>query len=1149
MFSLIFTTLGQGKSIAKEFGEAWTAVFSKTNNEAIKFGDDFTNALNKNIGYINNYKNAVDGGMSKTEAMAKYLASASTEAKEYADSTNIAEIDTEKFAKSQKSAEIATIAQTKSLTNIRSIINTYNSGVDTLGLTTDEFNKSVKESNGSLGTYLSSLNGAKASMVGYIGSLVSAKFKTVALSVASAALNAAISFGISLAIQGIITLISELVHREEKLIEKSEEAKNAIQAITDELKEDSEIVSSTSERFATLAQKVEDLGKLTQNKGTLSTDEYEEFLELSNQLAGVFPELTQGYDDNGNAILKLSGNVNTIVSSLDDLIDRQKQIANQDIIKQLPDWYAGFATNVGSLKGQVSSAQKELDTLITMYNSIKETGSMEMGFAGNRNPEGLKFGQGYFRNDAGEKIYITIGQYEQAAKALGLAIEETRVPERIDKLTNQVQSYGTIVKLTGDIDSLFTSKVESLRSNLQYQKDNLQSELSSMSQYINAWLQGEWMYSKIADTELQSAVQQMLLSFDPSTLPEGVDSDNWEKVSEWIRKNILFSISNIDNEEVSEAISKLFGGENLSLKELEGFVDSIKSYFGENSPVYLFIKPKFDEDNDGIIDAKSLADGVKKFIKDEYDDKVDELSLDDLGIASSDEFWKFLGVPDGTLLSWSELCASIKRFKKESSEINPLEITAEDTIKNLNDLSKGFEQLDKIYKDVIDGNGFDVSLIADNKDFKEKFSGLDSYTDFLATIVKYPNDIKKCQDAFNQLTSEYIRNSGVIELLNEENKELVANYLKVMGVENADAIVSEQLALTKRRVAIEKEKDRIETELGTDATVESIIAKANEINATGETAAAYAQLAIEKMLVNDESIKTSKDIEVLENLANTANASAASLAKVAESKRLMAEADKYMDYFNSATDPRGKSAAMSQYTYYLDRAKEALNGGLDYNEVDFSKYKFNYSGADKTDKELAKQAKSSESAANKAANAAKDAFQNEYNAHKHKVQMELESEKSYYDWLEKRSKEVYDQKIIDEGDYWKYQEEVFNGRRNLYKDYLNDVEHEISMRKNYDGESKKIISLYKTLISKVESEIAAARRQGLTDNDDYIQELQDKWKPKSTYVRKEHRERFDRQNPLNCWKPLKPTIPQRNVETYIGVMVTKVERNCEMAQG
>lgn len=1086
MFSLIFTTLGQGKSVAKEFGEAWSAVFSKTNNEAIKFSEDFTTALNKNIGYINDYKNAVDGGMSETEAMAKHLASASTEAKEYAASTNVAEISTEQFARSQKSAEIATAAQTKSLTNIRTIINTYNAGADKLGLTTDEFNKSVKESNGSLGTYLSSLNGAKASMGGYIKSLVSAKLSTIALSVASAALNAAISFGISVVIQGLITGISELVHREEKLIEKSEEAKSAIQSINDELKENSKTVNDTSERFATLAQKVEDLGKLTQNKGTLSTEEYEEFLDLSNQLAGVFPELTKGYDDNGNAILNLSGDVNTIVSSLDDLIDRQKQLANQEIIKQLPDLYGGFTVSVENARAEVKSAKTEFDRINDAYKELSKYGSRT-----------FMFDIGGNLHDADGKVVDNINNIRSLASALGLVVKETQKYDSVNMYGAQ-QWVGTLLEIEGSVDDNFTSKLENARKNLQYAKDNLESELSSIGSYINTWLQGEWMYNKIDDTGLQAAVQQMLLSFDPSALPEGVDSNNWEAVSDWIRKNILFAISNIDNEEVSEAISKLFSGDNLSLKDLEGFIEQIKNYFGEDSPVYLFIKPKFDENGDGVIDAKELAEEVKKKVKDEFDDQVDELSIDDLGIASSDEFWKFLGVPDGTLLSWNELCASIKRFKKESSEINPLEITAEDTVKNLNDLSKGFEQLDKIYKDVIDGNGFDVSLIADNKDFKKKFSGLDSYTDFLATIVKYPNDIKKCQDAFNQLTNEYIRQSGVLDILNEDNKELVANYLRAMGVENASAIVEAELAY-------QKEKLKYSTESYIDATLEEINTEYNSASASEVTKQALAELWLQKVNLNTYKIDASSDIDQIINMANAANAAAASISALRQAKNVLSAVEK-------GTAAGFHMIESGDYDKALKTIEQINNGTFNYNfqGIDSSKYKSAvYSGADKTYKELAKQDKSSESAANKAAKAAKDAFQNEYNAHKHKVQMELESEKSYYDWLEKRSKEVYDQKIIDEGDYWKYQEEVFDGRRKLYQDYLNDIEHEISMRQNMLNDSEKvnlketygkeltvIRSLYKTLISSVESEIAKARKGGLKDTDEYLQSLQDKW---STY--------------------------------------------------
>ena len=37
--------------------------------------------------------------------------------------------------------------------------------------------------------------------------------------------------------------------------------------------------------------------------------------------------------------------------------------------------------------------------------------------------------------------------------------------------------------------------------------------------------------------------------------------------------------------------------------------------------------------------------------------------------------------------------------------------------------------------------------------------------------------------------------------------------------------------------------------------------------------------------------------------------------------------------------------------------------------------------------------------------------------------------------------------------------------------------------------------------------------------------------------------------PLNCWKILKLYIPQHNDEICVGVMVTKVERNIQMAYG
>ena len=121
-------------------------------------------------------------------------------------------------------------------------------------------------------------------------------------------------------------------------------------------------------------------------------------------------------------------------------------------------------------------------------------------------------------------------------------------------------------------------------------------------------------------------------------------------------------------------------------------------------------------------------------------------------------------------------------------------------------------------------------------------------------------------------------------------------------------------------------------------------------------------------------------------------------------------------------------------------------------------------------------------------------FEKEYALHQHLLKMDAENVEDYLDWLNEAYQRAYKEGIIDLNEYYKYQEEVYTGLQDLFKDYLNDVEHEISMRGNYDGEAKKIIQLYEGLIKDVEKEIAAARARGLTDEDDYIQELQKKWK-------------------------------------------------------
>lgn len=121
-------------------------------------------------------------------------------------------------------------------------------------------------------------------------------------------------------------------------------------------------------------------------------------------------------------------------------------------------------------------------------------------------------------------------------------------------------------------------------------------------------------------------------------------------------------------------------------------------------------------------------------------------------------------------------------------------------------------------------------------------------------------------------------------------------------------------------------------------------------------------------------------------------------------------------------------------------------------------------------------------------------FESLYKYHQHLLKMEQESQRDYLNWLNKAYKDAYARGEIELDDYYKYQEEIFDLIRELVQDNLDDAEHYIDMLGHYDGNEKQIIAIYKDLMSAIEKEIASARAAGLTDNDEYIQNLQKQWK-------------------------------------------------------
>lgn len=778
------------------------------------------------------------------------------------------------------------------------------------------FATAVSLTNTKFGSYLTGLNGAKASLSGYVVSLIASTAKTVGLTIATTALNAALTFGISTIITGVVSAFGTWINSSKKITEAAEKAKDKISSINDDLKTNTETVKNAKQRYAELAQEVENLGKVSQSQGSLSTDEYKEFLDLSNQLAGVFPQLTKGYDDNGNAILNLSGDVDTIVGSLDDLIQKEKDLANQKIMDEFPDVYKGYVKDLGKAKYEVKSAKKKFDDINSAYSNLDNGRSIQMGFLLN----------GYNKEGT-----MSVGQYENWLETLGLTYEET------------VVQGGKVVSAVGDINDAFTSQLENARKNLEYAEQQLEGEKSSIDSYLNTWLQSEFTYNQIDDSGLQTAVQDMIMNFDFSSLPK--NKQNWNYVSEYLRRNILFVINDVqDDPEISKAISEVFTNQDLMPEEKANYLQQIRDFFGEDSSIVVSLKPQIDETDNlqkqydkAIEDTKDKFDGYDPtdFFKKNSINTQEEIDkwLEIVQAADSAAEAEKKYVEDSTLNKttfsdvWdSSTFADTKKKLLElakSGELTPetLESTedykkliddtglsAEYCAKRINNLvtaqeklsnvTKGISSISDLYTQARDEGFVDIN---DIMSLDNTWKDLKSFEEFTNIVGSGTYSMSEMQQAFDKLVSEYLNYSDALIKLDETNKDLYIKQLKSVGVSNAQALVEERLTANyiEENNALEglteANKEEYIAKLKANNITNADVIVTNKLNAKKE---AENTVTKELNMTMDEFL--SKSFDMQNSLLGEANASDICRGEIAQLQ--LAE----INYNKSGLDVSGK---------------------------------------------------------------------------------------------------------------------------------------------------------------------------------------------------------------------------------------------------
>lgn len=258
------------------------------------------------------------------------MSGASDRAKEFAKTWDLSNEAIGEFSKKSLEATGVISKTSSSMTNAKNIISAYNNLVDKSGQTQSKFASAISTFNPQLGSYLSGLDGAEASLAGYGVQLAFATVKTFALQAATLALNAALSMGIGMLISAGVSALMSWINAEDELADKVKDITTEYGNQKKELKDAKATINEVADSYAELSKGVD---TSTNENINLDTDEYQQYLDIVNQIGDTFPELISGYDAQGNAILTCAGNVDKLTEAYNKL----EKTNNNKIIDEAED--------------------------------------------------------------------------------------------------------------------------------------------------------------------------------------------------------------------------------------------------------------------------------------------------------------------------------------------------------------------------------------------------------------------------------------------------------------------------------------------------------------------------------------------------------------------------------------------------------------------------------------------------------------------------------------------------------------------------------------------------------------------------------------------------------------------------------------------
>lgn len=607
-----------------------------------------------------------------------------------------------------------------------------------------QYNTDYAESENLLSKNAQSMSGAFSGIKSKLSSLGSS-LKNIAAGIGNMVM-------IQIAMSAISWAFGELdnyTHRAENNLSDLEKIATEINDKKDAYTSHSTSVNKIKNEYYELADGVNSYGENI----SLTSTQYERYIELSNEIAQMYPGLVKGYSAQNDAILECKNNVEALNKAMAD----EKNAYYETIVSKEQDTFGKALENIATDQGKFGGDDKtyitQLKNIDEIVKKVQSKEDISLMWADMHNLDTIIKGAGiedilYYDKSTGESIY---------------KIEDKDISTAISSIQNYKAS------LNRQINDLVNNSFKPVLDAYIHYTDEQFSTLDSKSQalieqYINS---ATWdnFYSKIID-------------------PEASTADNLESVKQTV-----------------SGIVKAFNDPELTntLDEVQSKIDDIRSGKIDVSG--------FKDLNNKVINALSGIDGMNAdtrelFVKVLFSDV--EIADDvDINKAIANITKRVVGNSKGEFIPGTKVRRDTEEQIQSSKDVNEYLSTLDfSTIKQiynsdvaLNSLKDVQKLVEKIKTEASNGFSFKISTEDANKALESTFSAFNTVKSAISEYSENGTLSFSTLQSLLSLDSSYIdmliNEQGELDLTSNKFRELAKAQLEKLKVSYLQASLDE----------------------------------------------------------------------------------------------------------------------------------------------------------------------------------------------------------------------------------------------------------------------------------------------------------------------------------------------------------------------